>query len=336
MVDDIRTMPKSNKDLESPMRPMTPPSPPRPTSPTVSSVSSHGESGWLSKLIFALVGFVVGAALLGAGMYFWLGQTQAQTLADQKAGFDQEKTVLSNQVSSLQSELSDVQQNLKDLALPSSSPNIQIENSDVVDPGKEKVSQVVIKIDNETIQTVTNTGLNFELPIEGRIFKTFPQATYIEIKQQRGEAVTFYDMQSVALYKLDHKAKTLTSIVLPETLPRFSAYDISNDQKLAALTSEGKIHIFNMETKEMKDFNLPDNFISAGDLLFSPNNQMLAFTAAKGPSIGSINSSIYIIDLENNIIDKIRENPSTASLIYHIDRWNGNSKDLISYYYFPR
>ena len=291
--------------------------------PDVSSVESHGSSGMMGKVLFGLIGLVVGGAAIGAGMYFWFGQLQAEALDDQRAAFDQEKTVLSNQISTIQTTLNNQTEELTKLQNPPMAADVQIENKTNADPGKDTAYEVIIKNGLVPVQTLTYTE-----ELVGRIVKATPFNTYIEIINPNSGGDVPYRLNTREFHVYNHKTNTLNKIEFPVQFG--SVHDISIDETKIAYMSDGKIYVYNLSTKENKSYDAADSYITIGDLTFSPNGKLLVYAGVKGQT--SPTSGVYLIDLDNNITTKKAER---ENVIFHIKRWTSNTTDGVEYYYFP-
>lgn len=322
MAEQILTMPQTKAPLTTPpMRPspMEPPKPPAPLPPA----TSKENSGKGLLIVIAVIAFLVGAAAAGITVYLMQDGSQADLqnqMQQNQQQYEQSLTELQDNLAQAKKTISDQEEELQKME-SSYIPNIKIQTN-------EDLTEAVIFDGNTQIQKITfeNGGL-----IE--LFKQTSENVYFVTKPIGIGGYILYWPLAGDMYKYNLITKNFSKIFGDEE--KGVIEDLSTDEKWLVYKNieSHKIILYNIETKEKKEFAVEEKYTQFGDIKISPNAQKLAYAAAFGSGANNEleESAVFIVDCANNTTQKIKED---TGKIYHVKGWTTNEDKDLQYYFF--
>lgn len=186
-------------------------------------------------------------------------------------------------------------------------------------------TNIKIKDGDTLISEISEEG-----SLSPEIIKQSDSAVYIGLFPDGVGGYILYPLDPIKSYRYDLQKKTMSEI-------KGVVGDVSLDEKLIvgreSGEQEGKIKIVvrKIDTGEVvREFPVPDKYLQAGTVMFSPNGKKIAYAAALGdPDLEEESSEVFWADIENGT-QNVAEQPSEG--VYEIKRWKDNERLLTEIY----
>lgn len=308
MDEEILTMPESEKPKKPEPQPAPPAMPPTATPPVQPVKSNKFGLGILTVSI--LIAFVIGATGAGLAVYFIKQNQNQSTLQTTEQQYQEQLQSAQTTIDQLTNNLEENNEMIEELKKTPTIPDIEVD-------------QLEIKNNGQTIYTQTDANYNM------KILKQTAENVYFYSEPDGLGGYTLYRTSPRDFYQYNLREATFKKLFAKEEFGFIE--DISTDENLFAYQKDKKIYVYDLsQEKILYEFDVNEKYTQFGEITFSPNAKKLAYVAAVG-NPEEEESAVFVIDLENNITTKIKEEKDR---VYHIREWQSNDNSDLIYYYF--
>lgn len=255
----------------------------------------------------------LGVAGIATSIYSWRNTKECNVLTNQ-SGMKTEGTD-SAEAGNLKGSIPEADKHVPDMSFEISYP----------EEAQDSITNIKVKDKDALIGEISGVGL-----LSPEIIKQSDDAVYIGLFPEGLGGYILYPVDPIKAYRYDLQSKIISEI-------KGVVGDISYDEKLIVgreyNEQNGKIKIVVRELgsgEMVREFAVPDKYLQAGTVLFSPNGKKVAYAAALGdPDLEEESSEVFWADIESGT-QKVAE--QLAEGVYEIKRWKDNERLLTEIY----